>query len=446
MPTYGVGGAGVIDPTNYVGVVVNSTLAGVSKDSSGSFVPSLSGLGTANIFADWVNNNYAAAGATQSTLAAWIAALGGTYSRAGAATFIDSNGVLRTAAANVPRFMGSLGLRLTGPVTNLLLQSNNMLVSGVWATYSPAPVQNVMGPDNVANSGWTHSSGIGATNVMQNAISGAGTTAYTASCFIRQGTAPSPVFGLNDSTGSTWLCLVRYTWTAGVPVGTLITGAGTFAPPVQLVGGWWMLSHTGTPAATGHTLVALLYPETQVAANCTGLNTQTYGWQITNTSFQADYVPTAATNPAQAADALSFPYTQTTFSALLITTNQSVSTGAFRFLGTNSSPSVLSINSVGPVTIAQYNGTSQNSTSAAIGTLVSIKKMMSAGSPSGRGIIIDGVSVHPDVNAYFNAAPTSLVVGSQGGTANWSYGNNLSMAIWNGVVASNTDMQRLTTL
>jgi hypothetical protein len=82
--------------------------------------------------------------------ASWLTALGGTFSRASTATYLQS-GVVQTAAANVPRFPtdiygNPLGIRLTGSATNLAIHSQTFenaawvkTGSSISTGFSPAP-------------------------------------------------------------------------------------------------------------------------------------------------------------------------------------------------------------------------------------------------------------------------------------------------------------------
>ena len=87
----------------------------------GLFPPMISGT-QATIAADFAGSQYWASAASQASFAAWLTAIGGTYTRASSATYLQG-GVVKTATANTPRFPTDLGgapqgLRLTGAGTN----------------------------------------------------------------------------------------------------------------------------------------------------------------------------------------------------------------------------------------------------------------------------------------------------------------------------------------
>jgi len=403
--------------------------------------PQLTGGVNPNIYADFVNNSYLGGGASQSTFAAWLTAVGGTYSRASSATYIDG-GVVKTAASGVARIFGQ-GIRLTGAATNQITQSNNLL-DATWGTYTPAPVQNVTGPDGIANSGWTHSSSAApdSTNGLSHAVAGNTTgSPQTVSAFFKQGTSPLFYFGMYDiSVG--WIVLYQFTWSSGVPVGGLGGGSGSYTT-TALANGWWLISITGTAAAAGHGMSINFYPELTSTGN-TGKSTLCYGFHVTNTAFLCDYIPTTTATVAQAADSLSFPYTQTTFSALVNTIDQANSPNA-RLIGSDLPDTAVYINNFATAQSGTFNGTSVISSAASASSYASLHKAMSAGSPASRNIVLDGGAVTSAATAFVSASPVHIDVGQQGGGSNYAYGNFQQLALWNGVVASATDMQRLTT-
>ena len=124
-------------------------LAGNDLASLAFTVPNTSGIKVnyPSLSLDFINNDYILNGTHYASLSAFLTASGGTFSRAGTATYFDSSGTLQTAAANTPRFdydpvtHAAKGILLEEGRTNLLpnSQSDTGWVSG---GTTPPTVQN----------------------------------------------------------------------------------------------------------------------------------------------------------------------------------------------------------------------------------------------------------------------------------------------------------------
>jgi hypothetical protein len=123
------------------------------------------------IYANFVTDLYWCNGVVYPTFAAWLAAVGGTFTRASTAAY-NAGGATRTVAANGPRFPSDvnsnrLGLRMTQIETNQVIKSNDwstVAYSGGsptdWVEDDPAIsswhyTQNAAGPDGTPNYAWT---------------------------------------------------------------------------------------------------------------------------------------------------------------------------------------------------------------------------------------------------------------------------------------------------
>lgn len=403
------------------------------------FPPQVSGT-NATLAADFVGNQYWAAAASQAGFAAWLTAIGGTFTRAGPATYIDG-GVLKTAASGVPRF-GSFGLRMTGAATPLVLQTNGFTTSP-WTNVQGSFVQNAIGPDGIANSAWTVTSAA-ACNVRQP-VTPSGATVQ--SWFVKQGTEGFAFLRASDSGGG-----IKITWfnlATGAVATTNLTTAGTPTfnqtnPQVMpLANGWFLISLVNSGPITQ---VMHGFCTNDAATVATAGNTSfAFGAQLTQTTMLCDYIPTTTAAVAQAADQLSWPYSQTTFSVLVGTNGLAPTTG----------PGMVQVGDAGGNGYI-YLGAGQfftwNSTSALgsanyAGTSYTPHKIMSAGSPSGRAITLDGLSPGTDANIFvLGSAVGTLTVGYYSSPdVQPMYGNISQLALWNGIVASAAEMQRLTT-
>jgi hypothetical protein len=391
-------------------------------------------------FADFRTGNCLLHSIAYNNPASWLTALAGTYSRAGPATYLD-RGILKTAAANVARFPtdlagNPLGIRLTESATNQLINSN--------VVASPGAVQNVTGPDGVANSAWTWPSGIGSTNGNAWTASNTTTRPTTGSVFVKQGTSPTFNFGFYDNAVG-WVCLIGGTWTNGVLSASAGIGNPTIVISPPLANGWYRLDITATPAVAGDSFSLLFYPET--SGGGTGLNTLVYGFQVTDTAFGVDYIPTTTVPVTQASDDFHFPWTSQTFSAMVETTGIKLGSGATRLLGSTSGSAPIYVNSENPNAIGSFNINDGVITTGPVpGVFSTQHKSMVAGSSSGRSIVLDAGTVASDANALWDAANVNMYMGSNEGGADFGCGNYEQLTIWGSIVASNAEMQRLTKL
>ena len=158
----------------------------------GSFPPNISGT-QATIAADFAGQQYWASAASQASFAAWLTAIGGTYTRASSATYLQG-GVVQTATANTPRFPTDLGgtpqgIRLTGAATNLLLQSNSFTTAPTWSSGGGTAAQNATGPDGKLHPGVDgHPVDAGNANAFYQGTGSTGVATY--SWFAKAGTNP----------------------------------------------------------------------------------------------------------------------------------------------------------------------------------------------------------------------------------------------------------------
>lgn len=394
----------------------------------------------ADIWADFAaGNDFYAGGAAQTTFAAWLTALGGTFSRASIATYIGG-GVLRSAVANVPRFQAGQGIRLTGAATNIQLQSGfatGWMVQG--GTLVPL---NATGPDVVAGSATTFT--VDTTNNPHKPFYAAGinlgAATYTFSAFLKANgwnfvqldpfnlAAPVDIVVFNLTDGS-------------IPIqGSNVTAAGT----IGLANGWWLCWLTiPVPAAGNYNTVFTSQPAAPITLY-TGDGVSgflIYGPQITQTAFPCDYIPTTTTTVTQAADSLAWPYTQTTFSILAIT-NSIVSLGGNTncVAGNNSGYYIYTPDAThfGTYTNVQLTG-------PLVASVSDLNKTMAAGSPTGASITSNGQTPTSQSTGAF-AVGNAIFLGSAGNQMPFLYGNISQLALWNGIVASAADMEALTNL
>ena len=382
----------------------------------GSFPPNISGT-QATIAADFAGQQYWASAASQASFAAWLTAIGGTYARASSATYLQG-GVVKTAAANTPRFPTDLGgvpqgIRLTGAGTNILLSSNSIgdanwtVQSGIVAT-----LNNVAAPDGTTTATKLDISAAPNTaGVFQVAGPGVNGSVNTKSMWVRADVAGGTVKIVDPAigAGSTTATLTT-SWQRVV-----LTDAAGSQPSG---GGVWIQKTASSPN--------LIY---------------VWGAQLTLTTFAVDDIYTTTATVTQAADSFSFPFTQTTFSALAGTNNHNFDGSSQRILGVSTSGLVYLLDTTDFAMFIAGGA----SLSVAVANVLGTNKTMVAGNTTSAAMTANGLVPAGAAGAISPAGPTTMFLGTDRGFASFAAGNFSQLAIWNGIVASAAEMVRLTT-
>ena len=267
-----------------------------------------------------------------------------TFTRASTGTFVGSDGVLRTAATNEPRFDHnpttgeSLGLLVEEARTNNLLQSEDF--SSTWTSSNIAVTTNsVVAPDGTttADTIAPPADGLTVTRFLrQNPIL---TTqqAYTLSVFAKVGTATTNGITLyvSDSTATN-------IFRANFNLFTLITSVGNTgwaAPTATIVpypNGWYRCILTGVTSTVHVSLRAQIYLSTFGTVPDTYGSIHTWGADLEAGAFPTSYIPTTTATVTRAADVASITgtnfsswYNQTEGTLFFEGINPAVSTAAF---------------------------------------------------------------------------------------------------------------------
>ena len=201
------------------------------------------------------------------------------FTRASSGTYVDSEGVIRTAT------------------TNLLLQSEDF--STTWGNTESSENVNVA----VAPNGTTTADALVDTvnnsshSISQSVAGCAGSTSYTFSCYMKKGSKDfgSLVFSPNASWGTGGGATVFFDLTNGT-----ISGSYSATGTIQaLPNGWYRCTATATTVASPGTVIL------RVGSSLTG-STQTYqgngdeaiyiwGAQLEQSSTVGEYIPTTST-------------------------------------------------------------------------------------------------------------------------------------------------------
>ena len=413
------------------------------------FPPTVSGT-NATIAADFAGQQYWASAASQASFAAWLTAIGGTYTRASSATYLQG-GVVKTATANTPRFPTDLGgtaqgIRLTGAATNIHPQSS--VGGGSIASYNSTSGTIAAGAVVDPSGGSAAASFIPSTaNVphflyLPLGVNITNSTAYVFSAYVKPfGTATYQAFLDPDNT-ATYGSI--FTLVGAGSVASAGLGVGTIQ---QLANGWYRITQTFVAGTTGGVFAGIYcYSGGNRIFTGDGVSgLYVWGVQYEAGQFATDYIPTTTATVTQAADLLSLPYTQTTSSMLVGTNNILNNTGGEAILGSNADVGMPIFDNSGAGASGVNNAGQFLNGPSYIGGPIAPHKWMTAGSLTGRSITVDAAVPVADANALFSPA-ASLALGSRNaGGQSLIYGNFSQFALWNALVASTAEMQRLTT-
>ena len=251
----------------------------------------------------------------------FLTGLGGTFSGSANGTYVNSAGLITQATANTARFdynpstLAAKGILLEGARTNVVLW-NRDLTNAAWTASNVTVAKDQTGADGVANSASSLTATAGNGTVLQ-AITLASSARYQ-SAYVKRLTG-SGTINMTMDNGTTWTAISpTSSWTAlEIPTQTLAN------PTV------------GFRIVTSGDAIAVDYVQNE------------------NGAFRSSAIPTTSASVTRAADSLSFPYTQTTFSALIETINiGNISNGA-RLLSNNNNEGLPMLNNT--TTANAYN-------------------------------------------------------------------------------------------
>ena len=280
-----------------------------------------------------------------------------TFTRSTSATFVGSNGLIQSAAINVPRFdynpatLSPRGLLMEEQRTNSVVHSEE-LDNGAWfKDHTTLTVNSATAPDGTTtaekarpNNGEdltviTH--GV----VRQNVNHTAGAT-LTFSVFAKQAEFNHVELYFSEGTGSTNLARVRYSLVDGSIV-TAPTVEGTFtnasSTSTPFGNGWYRFTLTFTTAgisAVGRARIAIRDSVTTVGNGTSGI--LLWGAQVEEGAFATSYIPTVASAVTRTRDTAVM--TGTNFSSWYNQSEGTIVWNATSF-STSSANAVVNINS-----------------------------------------------------------------------------------------------------
>lgn len=245
-----------------------------------------------------------------------------TFTRASSATYVGSDGLIKTAATNEPRFDHnpttgeSLGLLVEELRTNLLLRSEE-LDNASWSRtgLSSVTANATAAPDgNVTAESLVETTGVSEVHRALQIISVTSGTTYSASAYFKQEGRRHGYIALGPNAAWNSLGASAY---IDLQTGTAQSITNCTAVVQALPGSWYRLTITATPTATNASASMIL------GSSSTG-STQTYagdgrtaisvwGAQLEAGAFATSYIPTTTATVTRSADVASI--TGTNFSS-----------------------------------------------------------------------------------------------------------------------------------
>lgn len=241
-----------------------------------------------------------------------VMARGGTFSRTGTATYVDSAGVLRTAATGVIRdahFIGGIRtVLLEATRINICKQSENFgttwVAAGtptrVAASHTASGVTlDLIGDDDAA-----------AREYYAQTIGFTGDAVKAVSVFVKQGTSTSVVVRIRDTTAGADRLLAAITWNGAVPVITMTTGT-SFGSVAYADGVYRILLATASVTAA-NTNELQVNPATNAALSNAAVGTvYAGGVMVEDAIFPSSYIPTTTVSVTRNTDFFQLPFTAT---------------------------------------------------------------------------------------------------------------------------------------
>ena len=223
-----------------------------------------------------------------------------TYSRSTTATYVGSDGYIKTAAINEPRFeydpvsLAPRGLLLEGPRTNLTLYSQDM-DNAYWNKPSSIVSANVaIAPDGTMTADKLIPTATTSTGISSSIVVGLNKT-YTQSIYVKAG--ENSVFRMQmpaDNFGSGSDRLVDFDLIA-------LTMTGTGGTMTHVGNGWYRCTITATASTgSGNSSIQHYVRDNTTANGTDGL--YIWGAQFEEAFFASSYIQTTSAEVTRAAD------------------------------------------------------------------------------------------------------------------------------------------------
>lgn len=230
-----------------------------------------------------------------------------TFTRSSTATFVGSNGLTQTAAANVPRFdfdpvtLLPKGLLVEEQRTNLLLRSEE-LDNGSWSKSGiTATADQAISPSGVQNADKIEAATTSQFRYLFQGVTLTQGQTYTLSVFVKA-SSTSFVWLLGETGGD---AIRIFDLSQGVVSGSNGAQGNLAAPKIEPYGnGWFRCSITFTKTtATASEQIGIGVSNTGTLVDVlTGNSVFVWGAQLEAGSFPTSYIPTTTASVTRAGD------------------------------------------------------------------------------------------------------------------------------------------------
>jgi hypothetical protein len=236
-----------------------------------------------------------------------------TFTRASTATYLDSDGLLKSATTNTPRIEydadgNRLGLLIEEARTNLVTHSED-LTNSAWLKNATAVTANAtLAPDGANNADKFVSNSATGGYIISDNISVVSGTTYTGSFYLKAAEVGFAIVLLGNAPFG----FASYI-TVNLSTGEILQNSGLEAFSSESFGnGWWRFSVTKTASDTGTGTLNAYLSNDGVFANrnasiTLGDGIFLFGAQLEAGSFPTSYIPTAGATATRAADVASIP-------------------------------------------------------------------------------------------------------------------------------------------
>lgn len=263
-----------------------------------------------------------------------------SFTRASTGTYFDRFGVLRTAAAGVPRIdhdpvTGECRGLLVEPAATNLLTYSEQFDNAVWTKYNCNIVSNAtVAPDGSLTADQVNITGLAAAPYLITSYS-AGT--YTQTVYAKAGTSTGLKFSTVSGGDSSALF--------DISKGSVVNVTNSIATIISVGNGWFRCSMTFT--TSGNFRVSNYCSMADGTTFTNGTYNYLWGAQLEQNSAPTSYIPTTSTTSTRSADVVKIP---STFTASRLTNSATLQVEAkSAVLATNQTYSTIKSNT-SPIT------------------------------------------------------------------------------------------------
>lgn len=240
-----------------------------------------------------------------------------TFTRASTGTYLDSDGVLKTAAVNVPRIEYDAdgnwkGLLIEESRTNLLTYSEDFSNAAWVKSYTTVTANTVAAPDGTTTADKiVGNNAVNRMHIVTHAASVTSGQTYSMSFFAKAAEKAWARFGAGNSPFGAGTYATDRSVYFDLENGVVGTVGSTFdSASISPVGnGWYLCSCVGTATATTTLNYDLSPAQDDLDADYAGLNEGVYVWgaQLEAGAFPTSYIPTSGATATRSADVASMP-------------------------------------------------------------------------------------------------------------------------------------------